>query len=146
MGELNVKLHTVDQQVMFEASARADSPVVIDYFPPLGTGQGYTSLELLMASFGSCLGTALLTLLRHRMGKTVRGMSIEVEGRQREEHPMKLERMNVTLTIDADDLTEEEVRKMIAISEEQVCPVWAMLRGNVEVMINVIMIANDYNV
>ena len=133
MDKLNVKLYTVDDKVMFNAAARADSPIVIDYFPPLGTGHGYTSLELLMASFGSCLGTSLLTLLRHRMRKTVRGLSVEVEGEQREEHPKKLECMHVTLTIDADDLAEEDVRKMIALSEEQVCPVWAMLKGNVKV-------------
>ncbi len=132
-NKLNVRLHTIDDKVMFEAAARADSPIVIDYFPPIGTGQGYTSLELLMASFGSCLGTALLALLRNRMRKTVRGLSVEVAGEQREEHPKKIERMNVTLTLDADDLTEDDVRKMIAVSEEQVCPVWAMLKGNVEV-------------
>ncbi len=90
-----------------------------------------------MASFGSCLGTSLLTLLRHRMRKTVHSLSIEVEGSQREEHPKKLERMHVTLTIDADDLAEEEVSRM---TEEQVCPVWAMLKGNVEVVVNVIMV------
>ncbi len=140
MEKLNVKLHTIDDKVMQEASARADSPIVIDYFPPVGTGQGYTSLELLMASFGSCLGTALLILLRHRMRKTVRSLSIEVNGEQREEHPKKLERMHVTLAIDAEDLAEEEVHRMIAVSEEQICPVWAMLKGNVEVMFDVIMV------
>ncbi len=137
MEKLNVRLHTVDDKVMFEAAARADSPIVIDYFPPIGTGQGYTSLELLMASFGSCLGTALLTLLRHRMRKTVRSLSVEVEGAQREDHPKKLERMNVALNIEADDLTEDEVRAMLKVSEEQVCPVWAMLKGNVEVEVAV---------
>ena len=133
MEKLNVKLHTLDDKVMFEATSRADSPIIVDYFKPLGTGQGYAPLELLMLSFGSCMGTGMLVLLRDRLRKTVRSMSIEVSGAQREERPQKIERMYVTLTIDADDLSEDEVRKMLTVAEEQICPVWAMLRGNVEV-------------
>ncbi len=71
MNTLEVKLKTVGDKVMFRAEARENPPITVDYFPPVGTEQGYTSLELLMASFGSCLGTSLLTLLRFRMKKTV---------------------------------------------------------------------------
>lgn len=69
MDTLNVKLQTIDEKAMFSATARENPEITIDYFPPVGTGKGYTSLELLMASFGSCVSTTLLSLLRYRMKK-----------------------------------------------------------------------------
>ena len=56
MNDLLVKLHTVDENVMFKATARENPEIVIDHFTPIGTGNGYASMELLMASFGSCMG------------------------------------------------------------------------------------------
>ncbi|MFV0399817.1 MAG: OsmC family protein [Oscillospiraceae bacterium] len=137
MAHLTVNLQSLDDKVKFSASARENPEIVIDYFPPVGAGEGYTSLELLMASFGSCLATTALTILRHRMRKTVESLSVNVEGTQREEHPKSLERMHVTLSLTAKDLTEAEVRQAITVAEEAICPVWAMIKGNVEVDVDV---------
>lgn len=133
MDTLQVKLATIDENVQFRATARDNPEVVVDYFPPVGTGHGYTSLELLMLSFGSCVSTTILTLLRHRMQKTVHGISVSVAGNVRDSHPKALERMHVTLHLQARNLTEPEVRQALKAAEDTVCPVWAMLKGNVAV-------------
>jgi putative redox protein len=133
MDTLNVKLQTLDDKTKFSATARENPEVIIDYFPPIGTGQGYTSLEMLMFSFGSCLSSVVLTLLRFRMKKTVFGITANIEGVVREEHPKSLQSMIADLRIKAADLTDDEVAQALAAAEEAMCPVWAMIKANVEV-------------
>ena len=133
MSDLTVKLQTIDEQVKLRVEARENPEVIIDYFPPIGTGEGYTSLELLMAAFGSCVSTTLITILRHRMKKTVNGITTEVEGSVRKEHPKALSHILLRLKITAQDVTEAEVRDTLVILEEKLCPVWAMIKGNVDI-------------
>ncbi len=104
MHDLTVKLQTIDDKVKLRATARENPEVIIDYFPPIGTGMGYTSLELLMAAFGSCVSATLITILRHRMKKTVSGITTEVEGTVREEHPKALSHILLRLKIVAQGL------------------------------------------
>ncbi len=137
MDTLNVKLQTIDDKVKIRATARENPEILIDYFPPIGSGMGYTSLELLLAGFGSCVSTTLLTLLRHRMKKTVHGITTAVAGTVREEHPKALSHILLRLKITAQDVTEIEVRNTLAILEEKMCPVWAMIKGNVDIDVDV---------
>ncbi|MDQ0360446.1 OsmC family protein [Breznakia pachnodae] len=133
MDTINIKLKTIDDKAMFSATARDNPELIIDYFPPVGTGNGYTSLELLMASFASCVSTTILSLLRHKMQKTVDGISINVNGTVRERHPKALEHMHVDLNIKANNLSEDDVQHALKISEESFCPVWSMIKGNVTI-------------
>lgn len=137
MDTLTVKLQSLDEKVMLSATARDNPQIIIDYFPPVGTGQGYTSLELLMASFGSCVSSTLVTLLRHKMQKVVNGITVNVEGFVRDNHPKALERMEVALNIKAENLAEQEVRQALKALEDTICPVWAMIKGNVVIDITV---------
>jgi putative redox protein len=130
---LTVKLQSIDEKAMFSATARENPAIVVDYFPPVGSGKGYTSLELLMASFGSCVSTTLMSILRHRMKKIVNGVSVEVYGTLREEHPKSLKHILLHLKIQATNATGTEVREALKAAENSVCPVWAMLKGNVDV-------------
>lgn len=133
MEKLTVKLKTIDGKVKFSAAARENPEVVIDYFAPLGTGNGYTSLELLMASFGTCVGTVLLSLFRNKMKKTIESMSAEVYGEQRNTHPKSLETMSLLIKIVSNDLTKTEAEETLKIAEDKLCPVWAMIKGNVTI-------------
>lgn len=133
METLSVKLQSLDDKVMFDARSRDNRPITIDYFPPVGNSQGYSSLELLMAGFGSCIGTTLLVILRHKMQKNVGGLFAEVNGRVRDKHPKALESIHVSLHIKSTDVSEQEVQHALKIAEDGFCPVWAMLRGNVEI-------------
>ena len=137
MSDLMVNLQSIDDKAMYSAMARENPAIVIDYFPPVGTGKGYTSLELLMASFASCVSTTLLSVLRYKKKKVVNDISAEVEGTVREVHPKALEHILLRLKIKAKDLTETEVRETLIVLEEKLCPVWAMIKGNVTVSVEV---------
>lgn len=133
MKELSVKLHSIDDKVKFSAVSRENPEVVIDYFPPFGTGEGYTSLELLLASAASCVGTLLVTQLRGKMGRTISSLSINASGIQRDTHPMALTHIRLEYVITSPDAQDAEVQRVLAIADDKLCPVLAMLKGNVEI-------------
>lgn len=137
MDTLNVKLQTIDDKAMYSATARENPEIIVDYFPPVGTGKGYTSLELFMISFGSCVSTTLLSLLRYRMRKKVEGVVVEAEGTVREEHPRALEHILLTLTLKSKEVSEAEALRALKAAEESICPVWSMIKGNVDVDVKI---------
>ncbi len=85
--ELKVAVKPINKKLQFSGTAGSNPPVLIDYTPPLGDGQGYTSLELLLISLASCCGSTVSSLLR-RMKKDITGLSIEARGVRREHHPI----------------------------------------------------------
>ena len=137
MSTLTVKMKTIDEKSMFSATARENPEIIIDYFPPIGTGNGYTSMELLMASFGSCVSTTLLSLLRYRMKKKVDGVVAEVQGTMREEHPKGLKHILLALTFKSKELSQAEALEALKVAEDKMCPVWSMIKGNVEVDVKI---------
>lgn len=137
MDTLNVKLQTIDEKAMFSATARDNPEIILDYFPPVGTGKGYTSLELFMISFASCVSTTLLSLLRYRKRKQVDGVVADVQVTVREEHPKARKHILLNLTLKSKELSEAEVLDMLKVAEEQVCPVWSMIKGNVDVDVKI---------
>jgi putative redox protein len=130
--ELTASLKLINDRLHFEGIVDGNNPVSIDYTPPLGDNLGYTSLELLLLSLSSCLGSSVLTFLR-RMGKTIREFEIRSKGYRKQEHPTGFSLIIMEMDINADDLSEAEVNKMVKLSEATYCPVWSMLRGNVTV-------------
>ncbi|HWQ59257.1 MAG TPA: OsmC family protein [Clostridia bacterium] len=130
---LTISLVTLDDKVKYAAAAPGKPEITIDYFPPVGTGEGYTSLELLLMSYTSCMSTALLALLRG-MRKTIPSLRAQAKGIVREEHPKAFTRIELALTFVSPDLAEADVIKARALAEEKYCPVYAMLRGNVEIV------------
>lgn len=132
--ELSAKVVLINDRLHFSGTSGGNPPVSIDYIPPLGDNLGYTSLELLLLSLSSCLGSALLTFLR-RMGKHIEGFSIEAQGIRKENHPTSFRTIKLDIHFTADDVSNEEIKHLCTMAEEQYCPVWDMIRGNVSVEI-----------
>lgn len=130
--ELTATIKLVNDKLNFTGTVEGNAPVSIDYTPPLGDNLGYTSLELLMMSLSSCLGSSVLTFLR-RMGKTITAFEIRSQGFRKQTHPTGLSLIIMEMDICSDNLTDPEVEKVIQMSEETYCPVWSMLKGNVTV-------------
>ena len=86
--ELNSSISLLNDKLLFKATVDGNAPISIDYTPPLGDNLGYTSLELILLSLSSCVGSALLTFLR-KMKKTITGCEIQARGIRRTEHPRK---------------------------------------------------------
>jgi putative redox protein len=132
--ELNSSIILVNDKLNFNGIASDNIPLSIDYIPPLGDNLGYTSLELLLLSLSSCIGSAILTFLR-KMRKSINGLEIHSKGIRKEEHPTGFKIIYVEINLNSPDVSEEDLKKVIKLSEDTYCPVWSMLKGNVEIEI-----------
>ena len=131
--EVTVRL--INQKVQFTgvSNANPDQPTTFDYKPPLGDGQGYNGLELLLMSFGGCSATAIVYLLR-KMGKTVSGLEVNAKGIRRDQPPIKFEKIFLEFILNSNDTKGADIQKAIQLAEQSVCRVWQMIKNNVEVV------------
>jgi putative redox protein len=130
--ELNASIKLLNDKLHFNGIVENNDPVSIDYTLPLGDNLGYTSLELLLLSLSSCVGSAVLTFLR-KMRKTINGFEMEARGIRREEHPTCFSTIFLTINLKSPDTTGADIAKVLKLSEDTYCPVWAMLKGNVSI-------------
>jgi len=131
--QVEASVSLVNGKVRFTGKAGANPPVTMDYRPPLGDGQGYTGLELLLLSLATCSGTSVVTLLR-KMRKDVSGFQVNAKGLRREKHPTSFEKITLEFTLHSSDAQEANLREALRLSEESICPVWAMLKPAVEIV------------
>ncbi len=133
--ELFVNVSLVNDKVKFLASTnlRPDKEIAFDYVPPVGDGDGYLGLELLLTSFAGCVSTAIVFLLR-RMGHTVSAYKMRAEGIRRE-NPISLEKINAEVTLGNADIPAADVQKAIALASN-ISPVWLAIKNNVQVSIS----------
>src|SRR5665647_393342 len=121
-NKLEVSVDLTNQKVQFTGVARVNSAIIIDCLPPLGDGQGYTPLELLLISLASCSGTTVLTLLR-KMRKNISGLKVNATGIRREQPPTSFQKITLEFVISSEDVQSSEVEKAIKLTEETYCPV-----------------------
>lgn len=131
-NELQASLTLLNDRLHFNGIVDNNEPVSIDYIPPLGDNMGYTSLELLLLSLGSCMGSSVLLLLR-RMKKDIHGFTMNLRGIRRNEHPTGFKTIFVEMLITTNNTTDADIAQALKMSEDKFCPVWAMVKGNVEV-------------
>lgn len=130
---LEVYSRLVNGKVKFSSAAGEKSEIITDYIPPLGEGKSYMPLELFLISFATCVGGTVSPLLR-KLGKNVTDLSVQARGIRREQHPTCFEKIFLHITLTSPDAGEEDLQKAVALSEERFCPVWAMIKNNVEVI------------
>ena len=137
MSEMSeeVTVRLINQKVQFIgiSNANPSKPVTFDYKPPLGDGLGYNGLELLLMSFSGCSATAIVYLLR-KMGKTVSGLEVNAKGIKREHPPIKFEKIFIEFILNSKDTKDTDIQKAMQLAEQSVCPVWQMIKNNVEVV------------
>ena len=129
---VEVTMDLTNQKVRFSGTAGSNPAILCDYSPPLGDGMGYTGLQLLLMSLAACSATSVVALLK-KMRKSLTGFHVDAKGLRREEHPTSFESISLDFTVNSPDAGEADVRKVIQLSEESVCPVWAMLKNSVEI-------------
>lgn len=130
-----VTVHLSNQKVQFIGISKSnpDRPINFDYKPPMGDGQGYNGLELLLMSFAGCSGTAIVYLLR-KMRKDISGMQVNAKGLRCDQPPIKFEKIFLEFILNSKDTKDVDIEKAIQLAEESVCPVWQMIKDNVEVV------------
>ncbi len=129
--ELTASIILLNQKLLFEGQVAGNEPVYIDYVPPLGDNLGYTSLELLLLSLSSCVGSALLVVLR-KMQKTILTFGIAATGQRKLEHPTGFKSIQLEVNVQSPDITDDMLGNAIA-RLEGLCPVLDMVKGNVEI-------------
>lgn len=130
--ELSASVTLVNERLHFEGKVEGNNPISIDYIPPFGDNLGYTSLELLLLSFSSCLGSAMLIFLR-KMQKSITNFEITAKGIRNEEHPTGFKSIQVEIHIQSSNVSKDDLNKVIGLAEDKYCPVWAMMKRNVEI-------------
>lgn len=122
-----------NQKVQFTGKTRSNPEIIMDYFPPFGDGQGYTGLELLLVSLAGCSGTSVVGILR-KMNKNIISFNVAAKGIRRDQNPTSFQKIYLEFRLTSDNTDDSDIQKAIKISEETLCPVWAMLKGNVEII------------
>ena len=131
--EVSVDLTNQNQKVQFTGVARSNPAIIIDSKSPQGDGQDYSPLELLLLSLASCSGSTVVTLLR-KMRKNISGVKVKAKGIRREQSPTSFQKIILEFVISSEEIESAEVEKVIKLTEETYCPVWAMLKNNVKVI------------
>ena len=123
-----LSVHAVQKGPMEFAITDGEHAVTIDYPLPGGDGPiaGMTPLRLLLASLAGCGGSSVAALLR-RDGQPVTGIEVTAHGERREEHPTVITAIDLGFVVRG-DVDPARVKHALAVSEAQICPVWAMLR------------------
>ena len=133
MGDqLQVTAKLTNEKVQFTAVTGSRPELICDYAPPLGDGQGYTGLELLLMSLCVCSGTSVVALLR-QMKKHINQFEVCGSGIRRDEHPTAFETISLEFILKSDNTQEAEILKAIQLSQESICPVWSMLKNSAEI-------------
>ncbi|MGB7264274.1 MAG: OsmC family protein [Terracidiphilus sp.] len=126
-SELSV--HAVHLGGMRVLAESGEHRVLTDYPLPAGrTVEGLTSLELLLASLATCAANSVIAILQRKMNQPVAGLEIFASGERRAEHPTVLTRITLEFVVKG-AVDPDAVAKAVAISEEQLCPVWNMLKA-----------------
>ncbi|NPU84803.1 MAG: OsmC family protein [Syntrophaceae bacterium] len=131
--EVSVRL--INQKVQFSgvSNANPEQPIQFDYNPPIGDGMGYNGLELLLMSFTGCSATAIVYLLR-KMKKTVFGLEVNARGIRKEQQPIKFTKIFIEYIVNSKDVSDTDIQKAIQLAEQSACPVWQMIKNNVEIV------------
>lgn len=120
-------VHAAHDGGMRVDTSTACHEVRVDY--PLQVGdetQGMTSLELLLASLASCAANTLALVLG-KMRQPYSGLEVDARGRRRAEHPTVITDIDLAFVVHG-DVTPAAVERALTIAEEQLCPVWNMLK------------------
>lgn len=129
---LEAKIQLLNDGVKFKSVVEGKPEIITDYLPPYGDGLSILPLELFLISFGTCAGGVISPMIK-KMGRQVQDLQIVVKGKRREEHPLCFEEIKLIITVSSVDATEEDLKRVMNLAEEKICPVWAMIKGNVNV-------------
>ena len=122
-----LRVRAVHQGGMHFLADTGEHSVHLDYPLQSGATAGLTPLEMLLASLAACAGGTLAMLLR-RAEAAPTGLEVEARGIRRDEHPTVLTDVDLEFVVHGSGQDPEVVARSLRVAEEQLCPVWAMLK------------------
>lgn len=129
---LKAKIRLKNDKLRFSSASPGKYEIITDYLPPYGEGDGYYPMELFLVALGTCAGGTILSLVR-KFGKTIKSYKVHMSGEERDEHPRSFSVIHMDIYVKSPDATLADFEKANVMTEKKYCPVWAMIRGNVEV-------------
>lgn len=124
-----LSIHAVHQDGMRVLAGNGTHEILMDYPLPGQTVKGLTPLETLLASLCACSATTVKLLLTRKLHQQVASLEVHAHAVRRREHPTVLTEIALEFVIAGDTLDPRAVESAIKIAEEQLCPVWNMLKG-----------------
>jgi putative redox protein len=124
--ELSVR--AVRESGMCFIASTGQHTVCLDY--PLGpeATAGPTPLEMILTSLAVCAGSTV-SLVLERMKQPFTGLAVDARGMRRDEHPTVLTEITLDFVITGAQTEPDRVAQALKVAEEQLCPVWAMLKS-----------------
>jgi len=95
-------------------------------------GIGMKPSELLLVALGSCTAVDVVEILRKRK-KPVNSLEIQVSAEQDDDPPWTFRKVNVKYIISAENITPEDAKMAIDLSEEKYCSVASTIKGKAEI-------------
>ncbi len=130
---LKVSVGDLQGKMRLRGLGHDNQSVAIDYTPPMGDGDGFTSLELLLISLASCSSHSIQYVLG-TMNHAIANIRADATGHRRmDQHPTVLTSIELAYEITCPGLADETAKKAVEVAEEKYCPVWAMLKKSVEI-------------
>ena len=120
--------HAVQESGMCFTATTGGHALTLDY--PMNPGDavaGPTPLQSLLACLAVC-GGSTLGLVLARMRQPVEGIEVDARGSRRDEHPTVITEIALEFTVRGAGVEPEAVGRALKVAEEQLCPVWAMLK------------------
>jgi len=122
----------INENLMFKNKINNKEEFIVDYIPPLGNGEGYTSLELFLISLLTCCCSTVKILLDKQFKIKIRKFHGTAKAVRKDEHPTCFSQIDILLQISADALNDEMMKKAVSLSENKFCPVIAMMNKNIQ--------------
>ncbi len=138
--QLQVSVVSINDAVRFHAFAPEKKQIVLDCFSLPEDEEGYSSLELLLISAASCLATVVKLMARRRLNENSMAVEIEAVGIRRDEMPTDFLKMTFSLRCESAHLEQHALESLVRTAKERMCPVFAMLRSDIETEISATVI------
>jgi putative redox protein len=125
-----LSVHAVHQGAMRVLASNGTYEVLMDYPMQPGEGcEGLTPLQMLMASLAACSANSLMLVLKRKLNQPVTGLEVDVRALRAGQHPTVLTEIALEFQVRGNGVAPEAVATAIKISEDQLCPVWNMLKA-----------------
>ena len=128
--------HSVDTawkgNMLFDANVSGHH-VMMDAIQAVGgEDKGSRPKELMLAALAGCTGMDVVSMLKKmRVGFT--GLNIRVEADVTEDHPKHYEKMHVIYEFTGDNLSVEQLKKAVDLSQERYCGVSFVYKKAMEI-------------
>lgn len=101
-----------------------------------GSGRNPTPMELVAIALGGCTCMDVVSILK-KMRCDLTKLVIEVKVKRREQEPRYYESIHLTFIVSGKNITEEQVRRAVDLSNQKYCSVGIMLGEKAEITYDV---------